>query len=68
MDKVYFIFEGEIIVKGKLKELVRLPKYSWFGDYQVLLGCRSNVSFHCYEGGDTYSHCVNRQEFIYLCS
>lgn len=48
LDYIYFIEKGSVIISDYFDEkpMVKLPQYSFFGDYQVILDTRSNVTYY----------------------
>jgi CRP-like cAMP-binding protein len=65
---LYFIQEGEVLVKDKLmeNEIVTLPQYSWFGDYQLLMGSASDLNFVAGDEGVKVLY-IPKQLFIEQC-
>lgn len=69
MRYLYFIAKGEAIIKDREEnlDLVFLPKNSWFGDYQVFMGSRSNVSFYSSESNNCICLCIAADDLIEYC-
>jgi len=69
MRYMYFIGQGEVVLKSKDEkvDLLFLPKNSWFGDYQVLLGARSNTSFYSAENSLTICLVLKGSDLVEFC-
>mmetsp|Transcript_4810 Transcript_4810/g.4463 ORF Transcript_4810/g.4463 Transcript_4810/m.4463 type:complete len:153 (-) Transcript_4810:304-762(-) len=69
-NELFFIQEGEILMfnKFQLNSFMKLPQYSYFGDYQVLYDLHSNIVF---KTGTEYQltrfMCIKKKVFLALC-
>lgn len=75
------MFNSEIDAKDKNKPILYLPKFSYFGDYQILCKLKSNLSFRTIkeipkekkkglnfdELPSTYFMCIAKKKLLDLC-
>ena len=70
LDKIYFIEKGEVLVKqsndGEI--IAELPTNSFFGDYQILMDTRSNVSFEAPQDEKVICYTIDKTLFLNLVS
>ena len=46
--------------------IARLPRYSYFGDYQIFLDARSNVSYQACVDEDVVCYIIHKDKFLHL--
>lgn len=65
--ELYLIYKGSVSVQmntvGKNNTLVKLPQYSYFGDYQILFGMKSQFNYRSNEHHHTYTMCLKKSKF-----
>ena len=70
LDWIFLIEKGTVNVlnhnKGEI--IAELPRYSYFGDYQVLLDCFSNVSFVAGISEKVIWYTLQKERFVELLS
>jgi CRP-like cAMP-binding protein len=66
-DAIYFLNQGSIYVRDYFDEkaAMAIPKYSFFGDYQVLFDVRSHATYYAGDE-DTILFSLDRDVFIKL--
>jgi len=65
---MYFIYKGSVTVNTEDgTELTVLPSGSFFGDYQVLFGLKSNFEFISHPDDETWLMTVPKDQFIEVC-
>jgi len=69
LQYLYFIFKGSALIMDEKEEkpLIVLPKYSWFGDYQIFMGSKSNVGVISSNDADTVCLCLDASKFLDHC-
>ena len=67
-ENLYLIEKGEVLVRDHQKgELIaKIPKYGFFGDYQILLNIISNVWFTSGLTEKVICYTISKQRFIEL--
>lgn len=67
--KIYLISEGRVIIRDHEDDLgvIALPQFSFFGDYQLLMGVRSNVGYFSDYDGDTVCLTIDGTIFLNNC-
>jgi hypothetical protein len=68
VNKIYFIQTGSVVVKDTLdgEELALIPRYSYFGDYQVILDACSNVCFVTSQHSKAVFYTIKKDVFLTL--
>jgi len=68
-ENLYFIGSGKVLVKNhKDGEVIAiLQRYSVFGDYQIFLDTRSNLSFVCPDDEEVTCYTLPKDKFLDLC-
>ena len=46
--------------------MIKLPDHSFFGDYQVILDTRSNISYYAGDNGETVLFALEKELFLKL--
>lgn len=66
MDYVFLIEKGNVIVKDYFNEkpLFALKPGDFFGDYQVLLETRSNLTFEAAKNDEVILFGINKKLFL----
>lgn len=66
MDHIYFIEKGSVIVKDYFdhKQIIRLEEGDFFGDYQILLEIRSNISYDVSEDEELVVFALKKEKFF----
>jgi signal-transduction protein with cAMP-binding, CBS, and nucleotidyltransferase domain len=67
-NDVYFVGKGTVLIRDYFDEkpIMEVPQYSFFGDYQVLLDVRSNLTFYAGEEGDVVLFALGSDKFMKL--
>jgi signal-transduction protein with cAMP-binding, CBS, and nucleotidyltransferase domain len=70
MDFLFFFTKGTAVIRTKddSADLVKLPKYSWFGDYQIFIGSRSNFTVRAAQDKDTICLVLHKDDFLEFCT
>lgn len=66
---MYFIRDGSVLLYNRfmVTEFLKLPKYSFFGDYQIIEDLKSNIVFKTSPGKiNTLFMCVDRKTLLRL--
>jgi signal-transduction protein with cAMP-binding, CBS, and nucleotidyltransferase domain len=65
---LYFIANGSVLVLNHKDGdvIARLPRYSYFGDYQIFLDARSNVSYQACIDEDVVCYIIQKDKFLGL--
>lgn len=68
IDNLYLIESGQVEVydRNNGEQLAVLPTHGYFGDYQILLDTRSNVSFKSHTKSKVICYTINKDKFIRL--
>lgn len=66
MDYIYFIEKGTVIIKDYFgdKKMIELTEGDYFGDYQVLLETRSNISYETPENEEVILFALYKSKFL----
>jgi signal-transduction protein with cAMP-binding, CBS, and nucleotidyltransferase domain len=67
-EYLYFIAKGSVLVVNHTDgdAVARLPRFSFFGDYQIFLDSRSNVSYQACVDEDVVCYIVHKDKFLHL--
>jgi hypothetical protein len=64
---MYMIFQGQVTISLETKnenEYFNLYPTNYFGDYQILLGLKSNEFYKASGSKITYCHCIKKRELM----
>jgi signal-transduction protein with cAMP-binding, CBS, and nucleotidyltransferase domain len=64
---LYFIAKGNVLVLNHKDGdvIARLPRYSYFGDYQIFLDARSNVSYQACVDQEVVCYIIHKDKFLH---
>jgi hypothetical protein len=67
-EHLYFIAKGSVLVMNHKDGdvIARLPRFSFFGDYQIFLDARSNVSYQACIDEDVVCYIIHKDKFFHL--
>lgn len=67
-DHIYFINSGSVWVSDYFDEkpIIEIPRHSFFGDYQVILGTRSNMNYYAGGKDNTILFSLEKEFFLNL--
>ena len=69
-EHLYLIESGKVIVSDRNKgtDIVVLKEHWFFGDYQIFLDARSNVSYRSHKSSKVIWYTIEKSRFIDLCN